>query len=55
MRGKQGIDEMKFADIICRLSKLIRIAPEIIELDLNPLLAEGDRIVAIDARIRIKK
>jgi len=55
VRGKQGIDEMKFADIICRLSKLIRIAPEIIELDLNPLLAEGDRIVAIDARIRIKK
>jgi len=55
VRGKQGIDEMKFADIICRLSKLIRITPEIIELDLNPLLAEGDRIVAIDARIRIKK
>ena len=55
VRGKQGIDEMIFADIICRLSMLVKIAPEIVELDLNPLLAEGDRIVAIDARIRIKK
>ena len=55
VRGKEGINEMRFADIICRLSLLIQIAPEIVELDLNPLLAEGDKVVAIDARIRVKK
>jgi hypothetical protein len=43
------------ADILVRLSVLLEIAPEIKEMDLNPLLAEGDKIVAVDARIRIEK
>ena len=55
VRGKPGIDEQKFADIISRLSLLVELAPEITEMDLNPLLAEGDKITAIDARIRIEK
>jgi len=55
VRGKQGINKMKFTDIICRLSLLIQIAPEVEEIDLNPLIAEGDKLVAIDARIRVKK
>jgi acetyltransferase len=55
VRGKAGIDENKFADIILRLSKLVQLAPEITELDLNPILAEGEKVVAVDARIRIEK
>jgi len=55
VRGKAGIDENKFADIILRLSKLVELAPEITELDLNPILAEGEKVVAVDARIRIEK
>jgi acetyltransferase len=55
IRGKAGIDESKFADIILRLSALVKMAPEIAELDLNPILADGDKVVAVDARIRIEK
>ena len=55
VRGKPGIDEQKFAEIISRLSLLTELAPEITEMDLNPLLAEGSKITAIDARIRIEK
>ena len=55
VRGKQGINENRFADIIQRLSILVQIAPEIVELDLNPILAEGDQIIAVDARIKIEK
>jgi acetyltransferase len=55
VRGKPGINEQKFAEIISRLSLLTELAPEIAEMDLNPLLAEGDKITAIDARIRIEK
>lgn len=55
IRGKAGIDESKFADIILRLSALVKVAPEIAELDLNPILADGDKVVAVDARIRIEK
>ena len=35
-RGKPGINEAKFAEIIVRLSSLLRYATEIKEMDLNP-------------------
>ncbi|NPD46828.1 MULTISPECIES: acetate--CoA ligase family protein [unclassified Lentimicrobium] len=55
VRGQKGIDEKIFADILVRLSALLEVAPEIKELDLNPLLATGKKIIAVDARIRIEK
>ncbi|MDR2627866.1 MAG: acetate--CoA ligase family protein, partial [Dysgonamonadaceae bacterium] len=55
VRGQQGVDEDHFADIIVRLSALLRFAPEIKEMDINPLLATGNGIVAVDARIRLEK
>ena len=36
-RGQQGINEKKYADIIVRLSTLLRFATEIKEIDINPL------------------
>jgi len=30
-------------------------APEIVEMDLNPLLGTAEKVVAVDARIRIAK
>ncbi|MDR1381692.1 MAG: acetate--CoA ligase family protein [Tannerella sp.] len=54
-RGQKGIDEHRFAQIIVRLSALLRFAVEIKELDVNPLLATENGIIAVDARIRIEK
>ncbi len=54
-RGQEGVDEQKFADTIARLSALCEAAPEIKELDLNPLLGSKDRVVAVDSRIRIEQ
>lgn len=55
VRGQEGVNQEIFADIICRLSALLTAAPEIKELDLNPLLGKKDKVVAVDARIRIEK
>ena len=55
IRGQKGISEEKFIEIIQRLSVLLRYAIEIKEMDINPLLADGDDSVAVDARIRIEK
>ncbi len=55
IRGRPGINEDIFAEIIVRLSALVETAPEITELDLNPLLGLPDRVVAVDARIRIER
>ena len=54
-RGQQGINEEKYAEIIVRLSTLLRFATEIKEMDINPLLADENDVVAVDARILIEK
>ena len=54
-RGQKGVNEDKFAEIIVRLSTLLRFATEIKEMDINPLLATDKHVIAVDARIRIEK
>ena len=54
-RGQRGVDERQYADIIVRLSTLLRFANEIKEMDINPLLATEKNVIAVDARIRIEK
>ena len=54
-RGKEGVDEVKFAKILVRLSTLLRFATEIKEMDINPLIGQGENIVAVDARIRVDR
>jgi acetyltransferase len=54
-RKQPGVNIRKFADILVRLSSLLRFATEIKELDINPLLGNPSDIRAVDARIRIEK
>ena len=54
-RGQSGINERKYAEIIVRLSTLLRFATEIKEMDINPLLADAENVIAVDARIRVEK
>ena len=54
-RGQKGLNEQKYAEIIVRLSTLLRFAVEIKEIDINPLLADDREVIAVDARIRIEK
>ncbi len=55
IRNQEGVNENMFAEIIVKISDLILAAPEIAELDLNPLLGNSKEIFAVDARIRIEK
>lgn len=52
-RGKEGINEDVFADVICKVSDLLSIAPEIEEMDLNPLMGRGNHLSAVDVVIKI--
>lgn len=54
-RGKEGVNERMFAEIMVRLSTMLRFAVEIKEMDINPLMGNGYRLMAVDARIRIEK
>lgn len=55
VRGQEGVNIELFADVIVRLSSLLQAAPEIVEMDINPLLGRAKKVVAVDARIRIEK
>jgi len=54
-RGQEGVNEFLFIDSIRRVSALCNAAPEIFEMDLNPLLGNSKQVIAVDARIRIIK
>ncbi|MBN1415917.1 MAG: acetate--CoA ligase family protein [Bacteroidales bacterium] len=54
-RGQEGINEERLAEILVRLSSLLRFATEIKEMDLNPLIGNSKSLTVVDARIRIEK
>jgi len=55
IRGREGVNEAMFSEIIQRISALAMVAPEIIEMDINPLMGSMQNITAVDTRIRIEK
>ena len=55
VRGQQGVNLDLYADQVARVSALVQAAPEIAEMDLNPLLGNPRYVTAVDARIRIEK
>ena len=54
-RGRGGVNEDLFSEIIQRISALVTAAPEIVEMDINPLMGSMSNITAVDTRIRIEK
>jgi acetyltransferase len=54
-RGAPGADRASVRDTLLAVSHLAMDAPEIVELDINPLVAlgPGRGVVAVDARIRV--
>lgn len=55
VRGQEPVNEIEFAEMVARVSMLVKNAPEIFEMDLNPLLGNAKYVKAVDARIRIEK
>ena len=53
MRGRAGANRPALAEVLQRVSQLAADFAEIEELDINPLLAFEDRVVAVDARVRL--
>lgn len=55
VRGQEPVNEEILAETVARISALVSAAPEIAEMDLNPLLGNSTSLTAVDARIRIEK
>jgi len=54
LRGSPAADRRAIEEVLLRLSRLAGDFPEIVELDVNPLLAFPDRAVAVDARVLLR-
>jgi acetyltransferase len=51
VRGKAPVDIAALEQLIVRFSQLVVEEPWIKEIDINPLLASADRLIAVDARV----
>lgn len=51
VRGRKSVDLEKLEHIMVKFSQLVVEQPWIKEIDINPLLASEDRLLALDARI----
>ncbi len=52
-RGQPAADLDALRDTLLRISRLADDLPQVAELDLNPVIARPDGVVAVDARIRV--
>jgi acetyltransferase len=53
VRGRKPVDMAALEDLMVRFSQLVVEQPWIKEIDINPLLASSDRLLALDARVVI--
>jgi len=54
-RGAPRADEAALRETVLRVSALVGMCPEIVELDINPLRVLPQGVCALDARIRIER
>jgi len=51
VRGRKPVDLVALESLLVRFSQLVIEKPAIAEIDINPLLASPDRLLALDARV----
>jgi len=54
VRGRPAVDMEALAQLLVRFSQLVVEQPQIQEIEINPLLAAGDRLLALDARVVVR-
>jgi acyl-CoA synthetase (NDP forming) len=52
-RGAAPVDTAALEDLLSRLGRLAEDLPEVAELDLNPVLAGPDGVIAVDVKLRL--
>ncbi len=53
-RGAPAVDRDALVDAILRVAQLMEDLAEVREIDVNPLMASRDGVIAVDARIRVR-
>ena len=54
-RKMEAVDKTAVEDVLLRISEMVCELPHIQEMDINPLFADKDGVMVVDARIRVKR
>ena len=54
MRGTPAVDREALVEMLLRVSEMATELPAIVEMDMNPVIASPDGVVAVDARIVVE-
>ena len=54
-RDRAGVDREAVTNVLLRVSDMVCELPEVQELEINPLLAGPNGVIAVDARIRVAR
>jgi acetyltransferase len=54
-RGRPGVDQDALVDTLLKLSQLACDLGQVAELDINPLVADAQGVLAVDSRIRLRQ
>ncbi|NRB11225.1 MAG: acetate--CoA ligase family protein [Rickettsiaceae bacterium] len=54
-RDEPAVNFEKIEDCLVRLSQLVQDFPQIVELDINPLLSDHNGVIAVDGRVLVRK
>jgi acetyltransferase len=52
-RGRPAVNMDALAGALVSISRLMLDHPEVVELDINPILADAEGVIALDARVRL--
>jgi acetate---CoA ligase (ADP-forming) len=53
-RGAPAVDRAALVDVLMRVGALVELVPELVELDLNPVIVLPAGAVAVDGRLRLR-
>lgn len=54
-RNRDGADRDAIALALIKVAQLVTDLPEVVELDINPLIADNTGVLALDARVRLRR
>lgn len=54
LRGKEPVDVGAVSDLIVAVSEFLETHPEVVELDLNPVMVRGNQIKIVDALMMVR-
>lgn len=55
VRDREAVDRAAVINVLCRVSELVTELPEVHELDINPLFAGPEDVMAVDVRIVVHR